>query len=106
MLLLPLFKGLSDPIRLRIFHLLSQRKELCVCHLTDALNLPQSTVPRHLNTLKHAGLIESERRGKWVHYRLLHTVEATIQLSIMVKELGASDTQLEQDLKDLKQINC
>ena len=68
--LLAIFKGLSDPVRLRIFYLLIARPELCVCHLTDALQLPQSTVSRHLNILKQAGVVQSERRGQWVYYRL------------------------------------
>ncbi|MDX8387703.1 MAG: metalloregulator ArsR/SmtB family transcription factor [Ghiorsea sp.] len=106
MQLLPLFKGLSDPIRLRIFHLLSQKNELCVCHLTDALNLPQSTVSRHLNTLKHSNLVESERRGKWVYYRLQSTYAPTLTISDMVKELGCTDAQLLKDLENLSDINC
>ncbi len=64
------FKALGDPVRLRLFHLLSLRDELCVCHLTAALELPQSTVSRHLGVLRHAGLVESRREGKWMHYRL------------------------------------
>lgn len=63
-------KALADPVRLRLFHLLSLGDELCVCHLTDALELPQSTVSRHLGVLRHAGLVETRRDGKWVHYRM------------------------------------
>lgn len=64
------FKALGDPVRLRLFHLLSLKNELCVCHLTEALNLPQSTVSRHLGVLRHAGLVKTRREGKWMHYRL------------------------------------
>jgi len=64
------FKALGDPVRLRLFSLLTQKEELCVCHLTDALDLPQSTVSRHLAVLRHAGLVETRRDGKWIHYRL------------------------------------
>lgn len=64
------FKALGDPVRLRLFYLLSLKDELCVCHLTEALDLPQSTVSRHLGVLRHAGLVETRRDGKWMHYRL------------------------------------
>lgn len=64
------FKALGDPVRLRLFHLLSLKSELCVCHLTEATTLPQSTVSRHLAVLRHAGLVDTRRDGKWIHYRL------------------------------------
>jgi len=64
-----IFKGLADPIRLRIVALLLER-ELCVCDLMAVLQLPQSTVSRHMNRLKSAGLVLDRREGKWVHYRL------------------------------------
>ena len=64
------FKALGDPVRLRLFYLLSKHTDLCVCHLTDALQLPQSTVSRHLGLLRHAGLVSIRREGKWVYYSL------------------------------------
>ncbi len=64
------FRALGDPIRLRLFYLLSRYDEVCVCHLTAALALPQSTVSRHLGVLRHAGVVEARREGKWMHYRL------------------------------------
>ena len=77
------FKALGDPVRLRLFHLLSLKDELCVCHLTEALSLPQSTVSRHLGVLRNAGLVETRRDGKWMHYRLAdgmaHTLSAIVK---------------------------
>ena len=63
------FKGLSDPTRLRIAALLTQG-ELCVCDLMEILNLPQSTISRHIARLKSAGIVKDRRAGKWVHYSL------------------------------------
>ena len=65
-----LFKALGDETRLRIIALLSQG-ELCVCHLQDALKLPQPNVSRQLGILRSAGLVEDRREGSWVYYRLL-----------------------------------
>lgn len=67
-----LFKGLSDPMRLRIAVLLLDR-ELCVCDLMEVLRAPQSTVSRHMSRLKAAGLVTDRRAGKWVHYQLAGT---------------------------------
>ncbi|HEX9779019.1 MAG TPA: metalloregulator ArsR/SmtB family transcription factor, partial [Geopsychrobacteraceae bacterium] len=52
-----LFKALSDETRLRILALL-QAGELCVCDLMAILDLPQSTVSRHLAYLRNAGLVD------------------------------------------------
>ncbi len=62
-----LFKALSDPTRLRIMVLLSE-KELCVCQIEAALRLSQVKVSRHLNVLRHAELVKSRREGLWVYY--------------------------------------
>ncbi|MFP5239138.1 MAG: ArsR/SmtB family transcription factor [Acidobacteriota bacterium] len=64
-----LFKALSDETRLRIVNLLAEG-ELCVCDLTHALEMPQSTVSRHLAHLKNAGLISDRRYKTWAYYRL------------------------------------
>jgi len=63
-----LFKTLSDPTRLRLLNLLACG-ETCVCELTDTLRVVQPKVSRHLAHLKRAGLVESTRNGKWMHYR-------------------------------------
>src|SRR5437763_1667072 len=65
-----LFKALGDETRLRMVALLAHG-ELCVCHLESALGLSQWAASRHLAVLRAAGVVDSERRGTWVHYRLL-----------------------------------
>ncbi|MGW6268375.1 ArsR/SmtB family transcription factor [Streptomyces sp. NPDC055060] len=67
------FKALGDPVRLRLLSMIASREggEICVCELTPAFDLSQPTISHHLKLLKQAGLIDSERRGTWVHYRLL-----------------------------------
>ena len=63
------FKALSEPVRLRILLLLLDG-ERCVCDLMAVLELPQSTISRHLAYLKNAGWVDGERRGVWMYYRL------------------------------------
>lgn len=66
-----IFKSLGDETRLRIMALLVKgREELCVCDIMAALNLPQSTVSRHLSYLKNAGLVDDRRQGIWMYYRI------------------------------------
>ncbi len=64
-----IFKALSDETRLRIMGLLLEG-ELCVCDLMAILELPQSTVSRHLAYLRNAGLVSDRRQGVWMNYRL------------------------------------
>jgi ArsR family transcriptional regulator len=70
-----LFGGFADPIRLRLLNLLAAG-ELCVCDLTEILRLPQSSVSRHLATLRRGGLVKATQRGKFAHYRLADPASA------------------------------
>jgi len=63
-------QALADPTRLRLLNLLEQAREICVCELVDALQVPQYKVSRHLQVLTNSGWLEDRRRGKWVYYRI------------------------------------
>ena len=67
------FRALGDPVRLRLVSLIGahQGGEACVCDLNAAFSLTQPTISHHLKVLREAGLIDSERRGTWVYYRLV-----------------------------------
>ena len=62
-------KALSDPGRVRILLALRGR-ELCVCQITELFGFAPSTMSKHLSILHHAGLIQSRKTERWVHYRL------------------------------------
>ena len=62
-------KAAADENRARILLFLG-RGELCVCHIVAMLGLAPSTVSKHLSLLSQAGLIESRKDGRWMHYRL------------------------------------
>ena len=68
-----LLKVIADPARLRILSMLASAdgNEVCVCDLTQPLDLSQPTVSHHMKVLREAGLTRSERRGKWVFHRLV-----------------------------------
>jgi ArsR family transcriptional regulator len=63
-------KALADQTRLRILLLLATGRELCVCELTQALDLAQPKISRHLAVLRESGLLQDRKTGLWVHYRL------------------------------------
>lgn len=80
-----LLKALADEKRLQIINLLSADK-MCVCKITESLDLSQPNISHHLKVLKEAELIKSTKRGKWVDYELnkakLQQVEDNLELLI------------------------
>ena len=64
-----ILKALADENRIRILNLL-RNGELCVCDIEAVLGIKQSNASRHLNRLKIAGIIDSEKKSQWVYYRL------------------------------------
>jgi ArsR family transcriptional regulator len=65
-----LARALGDPLRWRIVELLST-EQLCVAHLSEELQAAQPLVSHHLKVLREAGLLESEKIGSWVWYRIV-----------------------------------
>lgn len=100
-----IFKALSDEGRLRIINLLS-RKTLCVCEITEILQLATSTVSKHLSILREAGFITDIKDGKWVDYRLRENVEAKIKslLDLLILWLKQNETA-KQDLAKLENVD-
>lgn len=62
------FKVLGDPARLRLLSLIAAREETCACDLVEPLGVSQPTVSHHLKVLYEAGLVDREKRGRWVYY--------------------------------------
>ena len=65
-----IIKAMAHPARLFIVDELGRRGERCVCELTKMIGTDISTVSRHLAILKHAGIIEDQKRGSQVFYKL------------------------------------
>jgi ArsR family transcriptional regulator len=67
------FGALSDPARLRLLSLIAAQAEgeVCACELVEPLGRSQPTVSHHLKVLREAGLIEGDKRGTWVWYRVV-----------------------------------
>lgn len=79
-------KALAHPTRLWMAEQLAGG-ERCVCEFVEALDVDFSTVSKHLAVLKQAGIVQDDKRGKQVYYRLrvpcvlkfMHCVESVIQ---------------------------
>ena len=66
-----LMKALADPTRLTMMASIWKAEEpICVCDFTAGLGLSQPTISHHMAKLKAAGLVDSEKRGIWIYYRL------------------------------------
>lgn len=88
------FKALGNPVRWQIVTFLarpiqsccSRDDGVCACDLETFLGLSQPTISHHMKHLVDAGLVQSERRGRWVYYDL---ASATLrQLSTALDDLA------------------
>ncbi len=80
----PLMKALADPVRLRLMSLVASHAdgEACMCDLTDAFDLSQPTISHHMKVLHEAGLVDRDKRGVWVYYRVRPEALAAIGMLI------------------------
>ena len=101
-----LFAALADPTRLRIIGLLG-RGEVCVCDLHETLKIPQPKASRHLAYLRRAGLVRAEKRGLWVHYRLVDgDTPATRAVLDKVRETLSTVDVVKRDTDRLDRTMC
>lgn len=83
--------------------LLIAGEELCVCDIIGALDLPQSTVSRHLAYLRNSGLLEDRRQGVWMYYRINQDNKKNI--SLILDTLAILFNDLDQAAKDQRSLN-
>jgi ubiquinone/menaquinone biosynthesis C-methylase UbiE/DNA-binding transcriptional ArsR family regulator len=103
--LLPALKAAADDTRLRILRLVS-RSELAVSDLTRILRQSQPRVSRHLKLLTEAGLIDRQKEGAWVFYRLAQQGDAAKAAAAIVGLLNGGDGDYARDderLTDVRQ---
>jgi ArsR family transcriptional regulator len=101
-----LFRALADRTRLRLLNLI-RGQEVCVCFLIEILDMPQSTISRHLAYMRRAGVVYARRQGKWMHYRLgiAKNSAAEAILREVFKALQ-SDKEMERDRAKLTRATC
>ena len=105
------FQSLEEEVRLRIMALLLEEQELCVCDLVAVLQLPQSTVSRHLSHLKNAGWLRDRREGVWIYYTIAKPL-GPLQQSLLpilrhfLHENGAAKKDVERLRTFSRGSNC
>lgn len=97
-------KALSDRNRLRIYAALMNYDELCACQIIELLQVTGATASRHLSQLVNAGLIQSRKDGRWVHYSIKESgFNKEVSSGWLKTELSNSDA-IQQDKKELAAI--
>jgi DNA-binding transcriptional ArsR family regulator len=85
------FRALADPTRRRILELLA-RRDLTAGEIAEEFPIAFASVSRHLSLLKEAGLVDAEREGQFIRYRLNTTVyQEVIRYLMKVLRKGAAD---------------
>jgi len=83
-----IFRVLGEPARLQLLNLIAAQPtgEACVCQLTEPLGLSQPTVSHHLKVMYEAGLLEKERRGTWIYYRIVPSRIESLRNTFVIRE--------------------
>jgi ArsR family transcriptional regulator len=91
--------AIADQTRWRIIQLLSH-EAMCVCELADILRMPQSSVSSHLQVIRQAGMLDSERCEKWIYYRLLPEFRPIIdRLAARFRSTASTNAVLARDAR-------
>ena len=100
--LISIYECLCDPTRLRLLNLLNVRP-LCVCHFQELLGEPQVKISKHLAYLRKRGLVEAEREGNWMIYRLPDKRSRELDKNLRCLQDCVQDNRIfKQDLTKLK----
>lgn len=101
-----IFKALADETRIRMLNLLNYG-ELCVCDIEEVLGIQQSNASRHLNKLKLAGIIDSEKKAQWVYYRFNESIflKFPFLINIIKDEIGKISV-CKDDIALLKKLKA
>jgi len=101
--------ALSDQNRVRALAQLEQG-ELCVCQIIELLQLSPSTVSKHMSILRHAGLVEARKDGRWMYYRLPgprgESSPAALDAVKWVRRALQGDTRVASDRQRVEAIKC
>lgn len=98
--------ALSDPNRVRLL-VACLDCERCVCQLVELLDLSNASISKHLSVLKRAGLLESRKEGRWVHYRVPESPAAIVVDALgFVRSHALNDEAIQADTARLVEIDC
>ncbi len=100
-----IIKALADENRIRILCLLKNKRDLCVCEITEIIGLAQPTISSHLKLLENAGLIESYKDGLWVNYNIAGNLDSfSAEFVEMLFKNLKNDRQIISDFEKIKKV--
>jgi ArsR family transcriptional regulator len=99
-----LSRAISDETRVRILKLLEYR-ELCVCQLTEILEMGQSTVSKHLGILRNTGLVEARKDRTWSFYRLSRREGINSSFLNLLSSILRDDSLILKDKERLGEVS-
>ncbi len=99
---LDMAKALADGNRMRVLAALMEKDELCVCQITEMLQLATATVSRHMSILQNARLVQSRKKGRWVYYSLVATFPGLLRQ--WLAESLAESAEIRLDRQNLSTI--
>lgn len=94
------FEALASTVRRKILAYLSE-SELTAGQIAERFDISKPAVSQHLAVLQNAGLVESEKRGQFVHYRLVRENLANT-LNGYVQEVCPVSRPLKRESKAMK----
>ena len=95
------FEALASTVRRKILAYLSE-SELTAGQIAERFDISKPAVSQHLNVLQNAGLVESEKRGQFVHYRLVRE-NLTNTLNSYVQEVCPVSRPLKRESKAMNE---
>jgi ArsR family transcriptional regulator, arsenate/arsenite/antimonite-responsive transcriptional repressor len=101
---LAITNALADESRVRAVIALT-RGRLCVCQIAELLQLAPSTVSKHLSILRHGGLVEAQKQGRWIYYSIPDQPDPAVRQSLewLQGALG-KDSRILEDEGRLKHL--
>jgi ArsR family transcriptional regulator len=95
-----MFKALGDPVRLRLLSLIASHEggEACVCDISESIELSQPTISHHLKVLREAGLLDCERRGTWVYYRVIPAALQQLSAVLLVERASMPSAEVREEV--------
>ncbi|MFZ5975697.1 MAG: ArsR/SmtB family transcription factor [Bacillota bacterium] len=91
-----ILKALAHPVRLGIVKVLHEKGELCACEICSLFDCDRTTASKHLAVLRQAGIIDYERYGKMIIYRLeMPCVSVFLRcIQVILKKEGIVDEEV------------
>lgn len=103
--LLKIYECLCDRTRLRLLNLLA-KGPLCVCHFQEILREPQVKISKHLGYLRERGLVEVERKGKWMIYALPEKPTRELRANLAcLQDCSTEEAVFRRDLERLGKLD-